>query len=85
MIEGTVEFLTPEGIFGGWLRDTRDPTPAQIQIRSTDAILAESMASAFRVDLLRGGHGHGHYGFPRPRPHAPGAGREPVRTLSAQA
>jgi len=63
MIEGTVEFLSPEGIFGGWLRDTRDATPAQVQIRSADAVLAESLASAFRVDLLRGGHGHGHYGF----------------------
>ena len=63
MIEGTVEFLTPEGIFGGWLRDTRDPIPAHVQIREGDQIVGESLASSFRPDLLRGGHGHGHYGF----------------------
>ncbi len=63
MIEGTVEFISPDGVFGGWLRDTRDAFPAQVQIRSAGAILAESLASAFRPDLLRGGHGHGHYGF----------------------
>jgi hypothetical protein len=63
MIEGTVEYLTGEGIFGGWLRDTRDPIPAHVQIRRADEIVAESLAASFRPDLLRGGHGHGHYGF----------------------
>ncbi len=63
MIEGTVESLTPDGIFAGWLRDTRDPIPAYVQIRHADAVIAESLAAAFRPDLLRGGHGHGHYGF----------------------
>jgi hypothetical protein len=63
MIEGTVETLDGEGVFHGWLRDTRDPIPALVQIRLNNEIVAEALASAFRPDLLRGGHGHGHYGF----------------------
>ena len=63
MIEGTVETLDAEGVFHGWLRDTRDPVPALIQIRNDGEVVAEALASAFRPDLLRTGHGHGHYGF----------------------
>jgi hypothetical protein len=63
MIEGTVEELTSGGVFRGWLRDTRDPVPALVQIRLHGQVVAEALASAFRADLLRGGHGHGHYGF----------------------
>jgi hypothetical protein len=63
MIEGTVETLDGEGVFHGWLRDTRDPVPALVQVRLNGEPVAEALASAFRPDLLRGGHGHGHYGF----------------------
>lgn len=63
MIEGTVKSVDEAGMFRGWLRDTRDPVPALVQIRLGGAIVAEALAAAFRPDLLRGGHGHGHYGF----------------------
>jgi hypothetical protein len=63
MIEGTVETLDEGGVFRGWLRDTRDPVPALVQIRLDGHVVAEALASAYRADLLRGGHGHGHYGF----------------------
>lgn len=63
MIEGTVEALDEDGLFIGWLRDTRDALPALVQIRLAGAVVAEALASSFRPDLLRGGHGHGHYGF----------------------
>jgi hypothetical protein len=63
MIEGTVESLGEDGVFRGWLRDTRDPVPAVVEIRQDGAVVAAALASSFRPDLLRGGHGHGHYGF----------------------
>jgi hypothetical protein len=63
MIEGTVESVSADGVFRGWLRDTRDPVPALVQIRLGDQVVAEALAAAFRPDLLQGGHGHGHYGF----------------------
>jgi hypothetical protein len=63
MIEGTVEALDADGVFHGWLRDTRDNQPALVQIRLGELVVAEALASAFRPDLLRGLHGHGHYGF----------------------
>jgi hypothetical protein len=63
VIEGTVESVSDTGVFRGWLRDTRDPVPALVQIRLRDRVVAEALAAAFRPDLLRGGHGHGHYGF----------------------
>jgi hypothetical protein len=63
MIEGTVEAVSAAGVFRGWLRDTRDPVPALVQIRLEGNVVAESLAAAFRPDLLQGGHGHGHYGF----------------------
>jgi len=65
MIEGFLESLLPTGIFTGWLRDTEDPAPVMLEIRpaGSPAAVARAVASAFRHDLLRGGHGHGHYGF----------------------
>jgi hypothetical protein len=63
MIEGTVEALGADGVFRGWLRDTRDPLPALVEIRLRGQVVARALAAAFRADLLRGGHGHGHYGF----------------------
>jgi len=63
MIEGTVEALGADGVFRGWVRDTRDPLPALVEIRLRGQVVARALAAAFRPDLLRGGHGHGHYGF----------------------
>jgi hypothetical protein len=63
MIEGTIEALGTDGVFRGWLRDTRDPLPALVEIRLRGQVVARALAAAFRADLLRGGHGHGHYGF----------------------
>ncbi len=58
-----MESVSGDGVFRGWLRDTRDPVPALVQIRLGDQVVAAALAAAFRPDLLRGGHGHGHYGF----------------------
>ncbi|MEJ0049022.1 MAG: hypothetical protein WDN04_25125 [Rhodospirillales bacterium] len=63
MIEGTLESLSPEGVFSGWLRDTQDATPALLEIRHRHRPVAEAAALAFRADLLGAAHGHGHYGF----------------------
>jgi hypothetical protein len=68
MIEGFLESLTEAGIFTGWLRDTADAAPVIVEVRALGAAgsavpVAYAVASAFRPDLLRGGHGHGHYGF----------------------
>jgi hypothetical protein len=68
MIEGFLESLTEAGIFTGWLRDTSDAAPAIVEVRALSPggaarPVAHAVASAFRPDLLRGGHGHGHYGF----------------------
>ena len=63
MIEGTLENLTPEGGFSGWLRDSDSDGPAIVEIRQAGQALAQAVAGDFRPDLLAGGHGHGHYGF----------------------
>lgn len=68
MIEGFLESLTEAGMFTGWVRDTSDAAPVIVEVRALAAggaaqPVARAVASAFRPDLLRGGHGHGHYGF----------------------
>jgi hypothetical protein len=68
MIEGFLESVQQSGIFTGWLRDTGSAAPAIVEVRALGParggqIVACAVASAFRPDLLRGGHGHGHYGF----------------------
>jgi hypothetical protein len=63
VIEGTLESLAPEGVFTGWLRDSRDRAPARLEIRHLGRTVAQAAALAFRPDLLATGHGHGHYGF----------------------
>jgi hypothetical protein len=63
VIEGTVESLSAEGVFTGWLRDTSVVTPVAVEIRDRDTVAACAAAQDFRPDLLRAGHGHGHYGF----------------------
>jgi hypothetical protein len=63
MIEGTVEAILPDRHVLGWLRDTDQPEPSHVQLRIGKQVVAETVADAFRPDLLRQGHGHGHYGF----------------------